>query len=280
MQDKRSKRTNVIPGFGISMGITITLISILIIFPLLSIMVYGFTLSFEEFIDVIVSANVKNALITSIWCSLTAAFINSIFGLILAWSLVKFSFPLRRFIDALVELPLALPTSIAGITLTKIYSDTGIIGSNLAKFGIRISYTRAGIIIAMIFVGIPFVVRNLQPVIEKLNPDYEKAAQILGADKVTIYFKVIFPELVPSLFTGFGMAFARGIGEYGSVVYISGNSAKNNTQVASYIIMQKLNYMDYKGATAVAIVMLIISFTILFGINAYKVMYSRRASCE
>ena len=201
-----------------------------------------------------------------------------IFGVILAWTLVKYEFPGKRLLDGFIELPFALPTAVAGITLSKMYSDTGMLGAPLAKLGIKISYTHLGIIIALVFVGIPFVVRNVQPVLEKLDGQYEEAAYILGASPSKTFFKVILPELRPSILTGFGLAFARGIGEYGSVIYISGNSAKEHTQVISYVIMQKLSYIDYASATTIALIMLIISFVLLFAINIIQMKQSKRTN--
>ena len=196
----------------------------------------------------------------------------------MAWVLVKYDFFGKRFLDGMLELPFALPTAVAGITLSKMYSDTGIVGRYFAKFGIKISYTHVGIIIALIFVGIPFVVRAVQPILEKLDNQYEEAAYILGADRKTTFWKVIFPEIKPALLTGFGLAFSRGIGEYGSVIYISGNSLKEHTQVISYVIMQKLNYVDYTSATVIALVMLIFSFILLFLINLVQMNQFKRTN--
>lgn len=175
-----------------------------------------------------------------------------------------------------IELPFALPTAVAGITLSKLYSDTGFFGSFFASYGIQIAYTKIGLTIAMVFVGIPFVVRSIQPVLEKLDPTYEEAGSMLSASPFTIFRRIIFPELRPALLTGFGLAFARGLGEYGSVIYISGNSAKHHTQVVSYVIMQKLNYVDYASATAIALAMLVIAFVTLFSINMIQVHQARR----
>jgi sulfate transport system permease protein len=219
-----------------------------------------------------------NAFITSISCSFIAALINCVFGLIIAWVLVKYDFPGKRLLDGFIELPFALPTAVAGITLSKLYSETGLIGKPLASIGIKVNYTKLGIVVALVFVGIPFVVRNVQPVLEKMDNQYEEAAYILGATPSRTFFKVILPELTPSLLTGFGLAFARGIGEYGSVIYISGNSAKEHTQVISYVIMQKLGYIDYESATAIALAMLIISFILLLFINIIQVKQSQRVN--
>jgi sulfate ABC transporter, permease protein cysT len=274
---KRKEKT-VIPGFGLTFGISLAMLSILILIPLASILVYSFRLSPSEFWQLITEKAVLSALFTSVGCSFIAAIINCIFGVILAWVLVKYDFFGKRLLDGMLELPFALPTAVAGITLSKMYSDTGIVGKYFAKFGIKISYTHIGIIIALIFVGIPFVVRAVQPILEKLDNQYEEAAYILGADRKTTFWKVIFPEIKPALLTGFGLAFSRGIGEYGSVIYISGNSLKEHTQVISYVIMQKLNYVDYPSATVIALVMLIFSFILLFLINLVQMNQFKRTN--
>ncbi len=224
--------------------------------------------------------NVVQSFVTSIGCALFAAVINCVFGVILAWVLVRYEFPGKRLMDGMIELPFALPTAVAGITLTKMYSDSGVLGRAFESIGIEIAYTKTGIVIAMIFIGIPFVVRAIQPVLETLSPSYEEAAYMLGASRLTVFWKIIFPEIRPALLTGFGLALARGIGEYGSVIYISGNSEKNGTQVVSYIIMQKLNSgnVDYEGAAAIALVLLVISFIMLFLINIIQHVASRRTN--
>lgn len=275
---KKAKKTRVIPGFKLTMGITVTMLSLIVLIPLASVMVYSLKLPPSEFIKLITKQNVVYAFTTSIVCSFIAAVINVIFGVILAWTLVKYDFPGKRILDGFIELPFALPTAVAGITLSKMYSDTGILGKPLAAIGIKVSYTHLGIIVALIFIGIPFVVRNVQPVLEKLDGQYEEAAYILGASPAKTFFKVILPELRPAILTGFGLAFARGIGEYGSVIYISGNSAKEHTQVVSYVIMQKLSYIDYASATAIALVMLVISFLLLFAINVIQMKQAKRTN--
>lgn len=278
IEKRINKKVKVIPGFGLTSGITLTMLSLIVIIPLFSILGYSFRLTFVEFKELIFTPNVIAAFIVSISCSLLAATINSVFGLILAWVLVRYSFYGKRFLEGLIELPFALPTAVAGITLSKMYSDQGIPGKYFAHFGISISYTKIGLIIALIFVGIPFVVRTLQPVLEGLEYEFEEAAEMLGASRFQIFWKVIFPEIRPALFIGFGLALARGIGEYGSVIYISGNSQKNKTQVVSYLIMQKLNSgdMDYSAAAAIALVLLIISFVMLFVINIIQINASKR----
>ena len=222
----KDKKVRVIPGFHLTLGITVTMLSLIVLIPLASVMVYSLKLSPMEFISLVTKKNVVNAFVTSIVCSFIAAVINCVFGTILAWTFVKYDFAGKRILDGLIELPFALPTAVAGITLSKMYSETGMLGKPLASLGIKVSYTHIGLVIALIFVGIPFVVRAVTPVLEKMDPQYEEAAYILGASPSKTFFKVILPEISPALLTGFGLAFARGIGEYGSVIYISGNSAK------------------------------------------------------
>lgn len=274
----KDRKVRVIPGFHLTLGITVTMLSLIVLIPLASVMVYSLKLSPGEFIALVTKKNVVNAFITSISCSFIAAVINCIFGTILAWTFVKYDFACKRIFDGLIELPFALPTAVAGITLSKLYSETGMLGKPLASLGIKVSYTHIGLVIALVFVGIPFVVRAVTPVLEKMDSQYEEAAYILGAGPAKTFFKVILPEISPALLTGFGLAFARGIGEYGSVIYISGNSAKEHTQVVSYVIMQKLNYIDYASATAIALVMLVISFLILLIINIIQMRVAARTS--
>ena len=274
----KDRKVRVIPGFHLTLGITVTMLSLIVLIPLASVMVYSLKLSPGEFMALVTKKNVVNAFITSISCSFIAAVINCIFGTILAWTFVKYDFTCKRILDGLIELPFALPTAVAGITLSKLYSETGMLGKPLASLGIKVSYTHIGLVIALVFVGIPFVVRAVTPVLEKMDPQYEEAAYILGAGPAKTFFKVILPEISPALLTGFGLAFARGIGEYGSVIYISGNSAKEHTQVVSYVIMQKLNYIDYDSATAIALVMLVISFLILLIINIIQMRVAARTS--
>lgn len=271
-------KNEVIPGYHLSLGIVITMLSVIVLIPLASVLVYSLRISPSDFIGLIMKTNVRNAFITSIGSSFVAAVINVVFGLIVAWTLVKYEFPGKWLLDALIELPFALPTAVAGITLSKLYSSTGLFGSVLSKAGIEVAYTQLGIVIALVFVGLPFVIRAVQPILEKMDNQYEEAAFMLGASPSKTFFKVILPELKPALLTGFGLAFARGIGEYGSVIYISGNSAKNKTQVVSYVIMQKLSYIDYASATAIALVMLIISFLLLLFVNIVQVRQSNRTN--
>lgn len=268
----------MIPGYHLTMGIVITMLSLLILIPLASVLVYALKLSPAEFFSLVTKPNVLHAFRTSILCSLAAALVNCVFGVIVAWVLVRYDFPGKRLLDGCIELPFALPTAVAGITLSKLYSETGFLGKPLAKLGIKVSYTHLGLVIALVFIGIPFVIRAVQPVLEKLDHQYEEASFMLGANRWQTFYKVIFPEIRPAILTGFGLAFARGIGEYGSVIYISGNSAREQTQVVSYVIMQKLGYIDYASATAIALVMLIFSFVILLGVNIVQMRQAARTN--
>ena len=274
----KTKKVRVIPGYHLTLGITVTMLSLIVLIPLASVMVSVLKLRPAEFWSLITKPTVRHALATSIGCSFIAALINSVFGVIIAWVLVRYEFPGKRILDGCIELPFALPTAVAGITLSKLYSGTGFLGKGLGKLGIDVAYTQAGIVVALVFVGIPFVIRAVQPVLEKMDNTYEEAAYMLGATPSKTFFKVILPELRPALLTGFGLAFARGIGEYGSVIYISGNSARHRTQVVSYVIMQKLSYIDYASATAIALVMLVISFLLLLFVNIVQVRQSQRTN--
>ncbi|MDE6915992.1 MAG: sulfate ABC transporter permease subunit CysT, partial [Lachnospiraceae bacterium] len=212
---KNKRGVRVIPGFGLSMGITLAMLGTLVLIPLASIFISASQLSWEAFLDVVTSRQVVSGYVVSLSCAFFAALVNAVFGLMLAWVLVRYEFPGKRLMDGIIELPFALPTAVAGISLTYLYSDRGWIGALFAQAGIQIAYTRAGITIAMVFVGIPFVVRAVQPVLEKLDRQYEEAAEMLGAGRICTFFRVILPELFPALLAGFGLAFARGIGEYG-----------------------------------------------------------------
>lgn len=272
----RPTSTRIIPGMGLSLGITIALLSICIIIPLGSVFSHGLSLPWDTWKVLLTKANVVQAFKTSLGTAAIAAAINVVFGFILAWVLVRYTFPGKALLNSMIELPFALPTAVAGITLSKLYTDTGWFGSILSQWGIHVAYSQIGIVVALVFVGIPFVVRSLEPVLETLDPIYEEAAFMMGASKFRLYRQVIFPELLPPLLTGFSLAFARGIGEYGSIIYILGNSFKNHTQAVSYVIMQKLNYADYSSATAIAIVLLGISFSILLVVNLIQNHHAKR----
>lgn len=274
----KTKKVRVIPGYHLTLGITVTMLSLIVLIPLASVMVSALKLRPAEFWSLITKPTVRHAFATSIGCSFIAALINSVFAVIIAWVLVRYEFPGKRILDGCIELPFALPTSVAGITLSKMYSENGILGTPLAKLGIKVSYTHLGLVIALVFVGIPFVIRAVQPVLEKLDGQYEEAAFMLGANRFQTFHRVLLPEMMPPILTGFGLAFARGIGEYGSVIYISGNSAREHTQVISYVIMQKLGYIDYASATAIALVMLILSFVLLLAVNIVQMKQAARTN--
>ena len=275
---RKSKNKRVIPGFGLSFGITITMLGLIVIIPLCSLVVFSAKLSFPEFLDTITRPRVLSSYAVSFFTAFVAAAIDAVMGMIIAWVLVRYDFPGKTIMDGIIELPFALPTAVAGIALTHLTTTEGWVGAFFQKFGIKIAYTRLGIIVALVFIGIPFVVRAVQPVLEKMDGQYEEAAFMLGASRRKTFLAVILPELRPALLTGFGLAFARGIGEYGSVIYISGNSAKDKTQVISYVIMQKLGMIDYESATAIALLMLIISFVLLLFINIVQARQSARTN--
>lgn len=258
----KRKQKNVIPGFGVTLGITVTMLSVIVLIPLVSLVIYTARLSLPEFVETITSKRVLHAFFVSVFTSFVASFINMVMGFVLAWVLVRYEFPGKKIMDGMIELPFALPTAVAGISLTHLTTSDGWIGSVFAKFGISIAYTKAGIIFALVFVGIPFVVRSVQPVLSKLDASYEEAGEMIGASVFYTFWKIIFPEVRPALIAGFTMAFARCLGEYGSVVFIAGN-VPYDTEIAPLLIMSKLQEFDYHSATAIALVMLITAFLIL-----------------
>ena len=258
----KRKQKNVIPGFGVTLGITVTMLSVIVLIPLVSLVIYTARLSLPEFVETITSKRVLHAFFVSVFTSFVASFINMVMGFVLAWVLVRYEFPGKKIMDGMIELPFALPTAVAGISLTHLTTSDGWIGSVFGKFGISIAYTKAGIIFALVFVGIPFVVRSVQPVLSKLDASYEEAGEMIGASVFYTFWKIIFPEVRPALIAGFTMAFARCLGEYGSVVFIAGN-VPYDTEIAPLLIMSKLQEFDYHSATAIALVMLITAFLIL-----------------
>ena len=264
---KKRKNKRVIPGFGLSFGITITMLGLIVIIPLCSLVIFSAKLSPSEFIQTITRPRVLSSYAVSFFTAFVAAAIDAVMGMIIAWVLVRYDFPGKAIMDGIIELPFALPTAVAGIALTHLTTTEGWVGAFFQKFGIKIAYTRLGIIVALVFIGIPFVVRAVQPVLEKIDIQYEEAANILGANSRQTMFRVILPEILPSLIAGFTMSFARGLGEYGSVVFIAGNTPYE-TEIAPLMIMSKLQEFDYAGATSIALVMLAAAFVILF-INAW-----------
>ena len=263
------RKSVVIPGFGLTTGVTLAILSVVVLIPLASLVVFSAQMSASEIIDVITQPRVLSSFKVSFLTAFIASLINAVMGVVLAWVLVRYTFPLKRIVDGTIELPFALPTAVAGIALTALTADTGLIGGFFANFGIKIAFTRIGITVALVFIGIPFVVRAVQPVLEKLDPAYEEAAGVLGASRTRIFWKVILPELIPAIFTGFGLAFGRCLGEYGSVVFIAGNMPYE-TEIAPLIIMSELQEYDYSSATTIALVMLVASFITLFLVNVVQ----------
>lgn len=263
------RKSVVIPGFGLTTGVTLAILSAVVLIPLASLVVFSAQMSASEIIDVITRPRVLSSFKVSFLTAFVASLINAVMGVILAWVLVRYTFPLKRIVDGTIELPFALPTAVAGIALTALTADTGLVGGFFANFGIKIAFTRIGITVALVFIGIPFVVRAVQPVLEKLDPAYEEAAGVLGASRTRIFWKVILPELIPAIFTGFGLAFGRCLGEYGSVVFIAGNMPFE-TEIAPLIIMSELQEYDYSSATTIALVMLVASFVTLFLVNVVQ----------
>ncbi|MBP7283682.1 MAG: sulfate ABC transporter permease subunit CysT [Leptospiraceae bacterium] len=260
------KKKSILPGFGISLGYTIFYLSIIVLIPIAGLFVKTSALSFQEFWDIITEPRVIASYKLSFGTSFLAALVNSIFGLLIAWVLVRYDFFGKKIIDALVDLPFALPTAVAGITLATIYSKNGWFGRFLEPAGIFVAYKPAGIFVALVFIGLPFIVRSVQPVIEELDREVEEAAASLGANRLQTFLKIIFPSILPSLISGFILAFARGLGEYGSVVFISGNMPMIS-EITPLLILTKLEQYDYPGATALAVSLLLISFALFFSIN-------------
>ncbi|MBV6682256.1 sulfate ABC transporter permease subunit CysT [Rossellomorea sp. RS05] len=269
---RSTKRHNVLPGFGLTMGYTTLYLSILVLLPLSMIFFYTARMGGTEFIDTVLDPRVIASYKLSFGASLAAALINVAFGVLLAWVLVRYRFPGKKIIDGLVDLPFALPTAVAGIALTTVYAPNGWIGSLL---GFKVAFTPIGVVIALIFIGLPFVVRMVQPVLQNLEKEVEEASSSLGASRLQTFRKVIFPELLPAALAGFTLAFARSLGEYGSVVFIAGNMPFK-TEITPLIILTKLEQFDYSGATAIATVMLVTSFLLLLVINLIQWWTNRK----
>lgn len=259
----------VLPGFGLTMGYSVLYLSLIVLIPLSALLFNTTGLTWEKFWSVATDPRVVASYRVSFLTAAAAALVDMVLGLLLAWVLVRYSFPGKSVFDALVDLPFALPTAVAGVSLTAIYSKNGWLGSLLEPLGLKVAFTPLGIIVALMFIGIPFVVRTVQPVLQELEADVEEAAATLGSGRVRTFFSIILPQLAPPLLTGFALAFARGIGEYGSVVFISGNMPMK-TEIAPLLIMSKLERFDYAGATAVAIILLLISFLLLLGTNTLQ----------
>lgn len=276
MSQVKTIQRKVIPGFGLTMGFSVFYLSVVVLIPLAALLFNSTGLTWDKFWQVATDPRVLASYRISFTTAAIAALLDAVLGLLLAWVLVRYSFPGKALFDALIDLPFALPTAVAGVSLTALYSQNGWIGSLLEPLGIKVAFTPLGITLALMFIGIPFVVRTVQPVLEDMERDAEEAAATLGAGRLRTFCKVILPNLLPPLLTGFALAFARGIGEYGSVVFISGNMPMR-TEIAPLLIMSKLEQFDYAGATAVAILLLLISFLLLLMINSLQ-RWVRRTS--
>nr|WP_029004986.1 sulfate ABC transporter permease subunit CysT [Azorhizobium doebereinerae] len=271
------RRRSVIPGFGLTFGLTVTWLSLIVLIPLAALVLKTTELSFERFVAIVTAPRTLHALAVSFGISFAAALVNAVFGTLVMWALVRYDFPGRRLVDAIVDVPFALPTAVAGIALTALYAENGWIGSLLAPLGIKVAFTPLGILVALVFVGLPFVVRTVQPVLADLDKQYEEAAASLGASRGQTIWRVVLPTIWPALLTGFALAFARGIGEYGSVIFIAGNMP-NVSEIAPLLIVVRLEEFRYADATAIAVVMLATSFILLFIINRLQQWTERRTT--
>jgi sulfate/thiosulfate transport system permease protein len=271
------KRHSVLPGFGLTMGYTVLYLSLIVLVPLSTLAVKSASLGWEAFWATVTAPRVLASYKLTFGASAVAAAINAVFGLCAAWVLARYRFPGQRLVDALVDLPFALPTAVAGIALTTLYANTGWLGRPLAQLGLEVAFTPLGVTLALTFIGLPFVVRTLQPVIAELDPAVEEAAASLGATRAQTLLRVVLPALLPAWLTGFALAFARALGEYGSVVFIAGNMPMR-TEITSLLIITKLEQYDYAGATAIAVVMLLASFAMLLTINVLQAWSGRRTA--
>jgi len=271
----RFKTRGVLPGFGLSLGYTVLYVGLLVLLPLSAMVIKASSLGLSEFWVKVTDDRALAAYRLSFGSAFAGSLLNAVFGVLVAWVLVRYRFPGRGIVDALVDLPFALPTAVAGIALTTVYSEHGVLGEQLAKIGVKVAFTPLGVTMALTFIGIPFVVRTVQPVLEEIDPDVEEAAAVLGATRFQTFRRVIFPALLPATLTGFALAFARSLGEYGSVVFISGNMPMR-TEITPLLIVTKLEQYDYAGATAIAAVMLLASFGMLLLVNLLE-RWARRA---
>ena len=263
------RQPSALPGFGLALGFTLAALSLIVLIPLAALVLRAGSIGPAEFLKIAQDPRVLAALRLSFGTALIAALINTVFGLLIAWVLVRYRFPGRRIVDAAVDLPFALPTAVAGISMAAIYAPNGPIGAIAQQFGLKIAYTPLGIVLALVFIGLPFVVRTVQPVLEEVESDIEEASALLGASRLRTVFQVVLPHVYPALLTGFALAFARGVGEYGSVIFIAGNIPLVS-EIAPLLIVIKLEEFDYGGATVIATLMLAISFAMLFLINAIQ----------
>jgi sulfate transport system permease protein len=267
-------KNNVLPGFTPTLGYTIFYLSIIVLIPLSALFFKTATLTWDQFVAAVSAPRVIASYRVTFGASLLAALLNAVFGVLVAWVLIRYRFPGKKLIDALVDLPFALPTAVAGITLASIYAPNGWLGRYLEPHGIKVAFTPLGIFVAMVFIGLPFVVRTVQPVLEELDQEIEEAASCLGANRWQTFCRIIFPTMLPAILTGFALAFARAVGEYGSIIFIAGNMPMVS-EISPLLIITKLEQYDYAGATAIATVMLIVSFLLLLSINLLQ-KWSRR----
>nr|WP_085940175.1 sulfate ABC transporter permease subunit CysT [Noviherbaspirillum massiliense] len=272
-------RAPVLPGFHLSLGFTLLYLGLIVLIPLSAILLKTSAMTWDAFVHAVLAPRVLASYRLSFGASFIAALLNVLFGAVVAWVLVRYRFPGKKLIDALVDLPFALPTAVAGIALTALYSPNGWIGRYLEAFGIKVAFTPLGVVVALTFIGLPFVVRTVQPVLEEAERELEEAAASLGANRLQTFSRVIFPTILPALLTGFALAFARATGEYGSVIFIAGNMPMVS-EIAPLLIITKLEQYDYTGATAIALVMLLVSFGLLFAINLLQAWTRRRGQAE
>jgi len=273
----RRARRSVIPGFGLTMGLTVTWLCLIVLIPLSTIFLRSAGLGWDGFVAVGFSARAVSAYLLSFGTAFLAAAVNAVFGLLIAWILARYEFPGKKLVDAAVDLPFALPTAVAGIALVALYAENGWIGSLLVPLGIRVAYTPLGVVVALIFIGLPFIVRSVQPVLADLGADVEEAAATLGATRWQTFTRVILPAIAPALLTGFALAFARGVGEYGSVIFIAGNMPYKS-EIAPLLIVTQLEQFDYPGSTAIACVMLVVSFSMLLLVNLLQAWRAKRSA--
>ncbi|MBC8742424.1 sulfate ABC transporter permease subunit CysT [Paraburkholderia sp. UCT31] len=271
------RKPSALPGFGLTLGITVAYLSLVVLIPLAATFLKTATLDWDQFVRAVTSPRVLASYRLTFFSALGGALINAVFGFLVAWVLVRYTFPFKRIVDAVVDLPFALPTSVAGISLAAVYAGNGWIGQFLAPLGIKIAFTPAGVLVALTFIGLPFVVRTVQPVLEEFEREQEEAAACLGASRWLTFRRVVLPAVFPAVLTGFALAFARALGEYGSVIFIAGN-VPMKSEITSLLIITKLEQYDYAGATALAVVMLVVSFLMLLSINTLQWYLQRRTS--
>jgi sulfate/thiosulfate transport system permease protein len=273
------RRRSILPGFGLTLGFTIFYLSLIVLIPLSATFIETSKIGWHEFWRMVTTPRALASYELSFGASLIGALVNFVLGTLVAWVLVRYQFPGKRILDSLVDLPFALPTAVAGIALTTLYATTGWFGKPLAALGVHVAFTRLGVVVALTFIGLPFVVRTVQPVLEDLDKELEEVAASLGASRLQTFLRVLYPAIFPAALTGFALAFARGVGEYGSVIFIAGNMPMR-TEITPLLIVTKLEEYDYAGATAIAVVMLLLSFVMLLGINALQRGSSRREGSD